>query len=420
MTVYTADVVFTGDDMQRDIAVVVDDRGTIVSMGPSDSHARNVSDRGDVARVAVQVLMPGFINAHTHLTDAEITSPVPGGGTLPEWVDRLLSQRDARGKEHATAAPEDRADKGPAQRVSHSAVADVLRMMHEGGTVAIGEVANTTATLDAVRTSGMRAVFIQELVAFRESAAESVFQRALEIERSIEWTDRIHPTIGIHAPYSVSPSLAQHIVAHNIRNGRVTHVHLTEDPEERALYERGDGQWRAYLERRGVWDQGFAPPGVSPIRFYDKLGLLGPNLAAVHLADATEEEIELVARRGVRVILSPTSNEHIGNRLPPLDAIARYRIPFALGTDGRGSNDSIDVVNEARLLAERFEWVDGMTLMSALTANGADVLGFATLGRIASGCAPGFVAAEIDSVAGTASDVARRLICSRGARRMLA
>jgi aminodeoxyfutalosine deaminase len=414
---YRAEVLFTGDGtMMRDAAVVIDGDGTVVEVAPTASARAAVAETCDV-----QVLMPGVVNAHTHLTDAEIEVPVPGGDGLTSWVRRLLETRNGRPAPHAaTRQGEPRADNGSKQSVSIPAVADVLRRMREGGTAAIGEVSNGTATLEPLLQSGMRARYIQELLAFPEHAAESVLQRAIDVEEGARWNASVRPTMGIHAPYSVSPRLATMIRDLNVRRGRITYEHLTEDPAERELYESGTGPWREYLESLGAWDPSFRPPGMSPLAHYETLGLLGPELAAVHLANATPEEIALVARRGVRVILSPTSNIHIGNRVPPLGEIVTHGIPFALGTDGRGSNPSIDVYDEARVLLENFDWVDGMLLLDALTRNGADVLGFADMGRIAVGTRPGLVAVELRDVAGSPSEIARDVIAAAVSRRRVA
>jgi cytosine/adenosine deaminase-related metal-dependent hydrolase len=412
---YRAEALFDGDGrLLRDAGVVVDDGGTVQEVGPIDSIRTGVSERHDV-----QVLMPGVVNAHTHLTDAEIERPVAGGDGLNAWVRRLLKRRDGRpDPEDTIEQGEPRRANGPSQSVALDAVAEVLRRMRKSGTVAIGEVCNGIATLEPILQSGMRTRFIQELLAFRSERAAPALEAAVEIETNARWNDRVLPTVGIHAPYSVSPELAGMILEHNTKRRRLTFVHLTEDPAERELYINGGGPWKEYLKELGAWDESWRAPGVAPIEHYDRLGLLGPSLAAVHLADATDDEIALVATRGVRVILSPTSNLHIGNRLPPLEAIVARGIPFALGTDGRGSNPSIDVFDEARLLAERFESLDGMLLIQALTANGAAMLGFGELGRIAPGTRPGLVAIEVASLDGSDGDVARRVVIepiSRGA-----
>lgn len=401
MTLYRTELLLVGDgSVRRGVDVAADDGGTIVEIAPIGAIRAGVSRRRDA-----QVLMPGVVNAHTHLTDAEIESPVPGGDGLPAWVRRLLDHRIRR--------------PGPEQSISVSSVADVLRRMRDAGTVAIGEVSNGTATLEPVLQSGMLTRYIQEVLGFARDRAEPAMRRAIEVEQEGRWNDNVRPTFGIHAPYSVSPELAARIIGHNTRCGRITYEHLAEDPAERELYETGGGPWREYLEEIGAWDSTWRAPGESALAHYERLGLLGPNLAAVHLADATAEEIALVAARGVRVILSPTSNVHIGNRVPPLAEIVRRDIPFALGTDGRGSNPSVDVFDEARLLAERFEWIDGMLLLRALTTSGAAVLGISGIGVIEPGMRPGLIAVELDSLSGSDSDIARRIVLEPNSRRRI-
>jgi cytosine/adenosine deaminase-related metal-dependent hydrolase len=413
---YRAEALVDGDgSVRRDSAVLVDDDGAIVAVGDASAIEEPRAERVDV-----QVLMPGVVNAHTHLTDAEITEPIPGGDGLNAWVRRLLAARDRRPDPvRATNDGEPRSDNGPRQSISLEAVAGVLRAMREAGTSAIAEVSNGTGTLDAVLRSGMRATYIQEVLAFAEPRAEPALRLAIEIEESSRWDDEVRPTIGIHAPYSVSPALATMIVRHNRSRGRMTFEHMTEDPAERELYVHGSGPWRDYLAQVGAWDASWRPPGVAPLALYDELGLLGPFLALVHLADATPEEVALVARTGTRVILSPTSNLHIGDRLPPLEEIVRHGISFALGTDGRGSNPSIDVFDEARLLLERFAWLDARVLVRALTINGADVLGFREIGRIAPGMRPGLVGVELARLDGGAAEIARRIIAEPISRRRL-
>jgi cytosine/adenosine deaminase-related metal-dependent hydrolase len=404
---FRSELLFPGDaTLARDMDVVVDEAGVVVEV------ARRGTTRTPVAlHRDVQVLLPGVINAHTHLTDAEIETPVPGGDGLNAWVRRLLAERLSRpAPSEATGQGEPRNDNGPKQSVSIPAVADVIRRMRDGGTAAVGEVCNGTATLESLLQSGMRARYVQEMLAFPEHAAESSLAKSLDVEQGARWNDTVRPTLGVHAPYSVSPKLALALRDHNRSRGRITYEHLAEDPAERELYETGTGPWRDYLDELGAWDPSWRPPGMSPIAYYESIGLLGPDFAAVHLADATADEIALVARRGVRVILSPISNWHIGRRVPPLEEIVRNGIPFALGTDGRGSNWSIDVFDEARELATRFEWLDGMVLLRALTTNGAATLGFDDMGRIAPGMRPAPMTAEIASLDGNPSEIVRRII----------
>jgi cytosine/adenosine deaminase-related metal-dependent hydrolase len=117
---------------------------------------------------------------------------------------------------------------------------------------------------------------------------------------------------------------------------------------------------------------------------------------AVHLTDARPEELELVARRGAPVVACPRSNLHIETRLPPLLAMRTAGLHPALGTDSLASNASLDVLAEARALADRFSTVPAAELLRMATWEGARALGRADIGRIARGARPGLFAIDGD------------------------
>src|SRR5262249_20077394 len=90
----------------------------------------------------------------------------------------------------------------------------------------------------------------------------------------------------------------------------------------------------------------------------------------------------------------PRSNLHIETRLPPLLAARAAGILPALGTDSLASNASLDVLAEARALADRFPTVPPKDLVRMATWEGARALGRTDVGRIAPGARPGLVAVE--------------------------
>ncbi len=376
-TLHTAQVLLPMGGLApvADAGVLLDECGTVIAAGP----LADLPGMHD-ARRDHQILMPGVINAHAHMTDARCEQPVPGGEGLNAWVRGLLSARaeaESNGVELATA------------------VADVLARMIQLGTVAIGEVTNTLDTLVPIAASGLRCRFINELIGFRGERAGAIIEAAVQALNDVAWPNGVAPTLAAHAPYSVSPALMQAIAGAAAERGLRFHQHLAEDPAERQLYERGDGPWRDLLGMLGAWDESWVPPGVSPIEFYDRLGVLGERFVAVHLADAGADELRLLASRGAHAVLSPTSNLHITGLLPDLEAIVSAGLPFALGTDGRGSNGSVDVFTEARLLHDRWSKAPPGLLLNALTAVGAHVLQMPDLGVIRPGARPGLLAISL-------------------------
>lgn len=373
-TLYSADLLVTidhrlgGDSIIRNGGVVVDGEGRIVEVGSAtglsaDEHHHH------------SILLPGFINCHTHLTDASCAETVPGGVGFIPWAGKLMERR--RGYDPATF---------------ESDVAATLAAMSAGGTVAVGEVSNDDRTVAPIAGSGMAALWQHELIGFGRERALGAMAGALDLRTRHRWSERFRHAIAIHAPYSVSPELARMIVDEAKRMRSLVSIHLAEDSAERSLYRTADGPWVEMLNALGAWEPTWKGTGLDPIDFYDRHDLIGSWLVAVHLTDATLDELRVLRGRGARAVLSPRSNLHITGNLPDYPTITSLDLPFGLGTDGRGSNSSVDVVDEARTIAERWPDLCDGRLLRALTATGASILGLPGFGRIETGNAPGLVA----------------------------
>lgn len=404
LTLHEADVLLPmgGERPKPRGALLLDDTGTIVAVGTSSELQRR-ADR----RVQHHVLMPGLINAHTHLVDAGCKAPVKGGEGLLPWVRTLLAEREHRAE---TTDP---------KSIEHE-IDDTLASMSRTGTVAVGEVTNDLFTLPAVRRSGMRARVIHEALGWSISHREHIRDSIRSARETESWDDTIAHGYGAHAPYSVSPELLTDLLEDARANASPLYIHLAEDPAERELYVFGGGAWSEYLHEIGVWDREWYGSGVSPIEMYDSHGLLNHSLVCVHLADATRNELALLARRGARAILSPSSNLHITGLLPDVSTMVQTGLTFAFGTDGRASNASIDVVDEARVIADRFPWLPPGILLEGLTWRGAEILGMASLGRLRPGCAPGLVSVELSECDTDMRQLERRILFESRARRRVA
>lgn len=401
LTLHTCELLYSPDlDVPlADAAVLVDEEGMIHGVG------KRADVQGDVAETCHhQVLMPGVVNAHIHVTDGFRPHTVPGGNGLVDWVGKLMPDRNA----------------GLSEGEREAGIRAMLADIRQRGTVAIGEVVNNDRTLDAIRESGLYCRFIFELIGFREDRAEAALEIADSLETRIREEDnvRIRYANGVHAPYSVSPKLMKAAAMRSRFMGRHFYQHLAEDPDERELYEYGTGKWREFSEKIGAWEPSWNPPGISPIPFYDELGILAHEMVVVHLTDATDEEIDLLANREVKAILSPTSNLHITGRLPRVEHIAESGMKIALGTDGRGSNPDMDVFSEAGLLKERYPGIPAGTWLRALTAGGADILQFTELGRIREKTAPGLVSVEVSHLGDTTLEECERSVLLRAVSRV--
>lgn len=394
-----ADAIVTGDaEVVRDGAVVVESSGEVVEVGraqdllPAHAGARVERVRG--------VLLPGLVNAHTHLELSALRGMVPGGAGFVAWVERMMGAR-------AEVQPEQ----------DEQAIDRAVAELDACGTAAVGEVSNSLAAVRALAKRAIAGCVFHEVFGVQREPLE---RRLAELPRAIEerfgaWpSDDLAYAPTAHTLYTTHPDVVRRIARDARDRGARISIHLSEHAAERRALEQGDGpvvDWyesRLKLRRdRLVW------PHKSPIAFADELGVLAPHVVCVHLTDARGDELELVARRGACVVFCPRSNLHIETRLPPLVAARAAGVAPALGTDSLASNASLDVLAEARALADRFPSVAASDLVRMATWEGARALGRADLGRIARGARPGIVAIEGEAGSDACAFVLRNVRATR-------
>jgi cytosine/adenosine deaminase-related metal-dependent hydrolase len=375
-----ADAVITGDsDVLYDGVVVVGEGGEIVDVG----RAQDVLPRHSGANVerAAGVLLPGLVNAHTHLELSAMQGLVPGGAGFVPWVEHLIGAR-------VSVRPE----------LDSDAIEDAVGQLVSFGTVAVGEVTNSLATVGPLAKHGLVGSIFHEVFGVERDPLEKRVRdlpRLVE-ERAVPWPSKdlvYSPTP--HTLYTTHADVARRLLREAADRGARASIHVAEHAAERRFLTHGDGpivQW--YESRLKLPRASLEWPGKSPIEFADELGALAPHVLCVHLTDAHPDELARVAERGAPVVFCPRSNLHIETRLPPLLAARAAGISPALGTDSLASSPSLDVLAEARALADRFPTVPARDLVRMATWDGARALGRTDVGRIARGARPGLIAIE--------------------------
>jgi cytosine/adenosine deaminase-related metal-dependent hydrolase len=375
-----ADAVVTGDAaVLRDAAVVVDARGEVADVGAA-SEVLTRSAGAHVERVR-GVLLPGLVNAHTHLELSALQGQVPGGMGFVAWVENLIGAR-------LESPPEDDGD----------AIARAVEALDAFGTVAVGEVTNSLAAVGALARRGLVGCVFHEVFGVDRAAVE---RRIAELPRTLEERVGAWPSAELayaptpHTLYTTHRSGVERVLQDVRERGGRASIHLAEHAAERRYLEHGDGPVAAwYASRLKLTRESLEWPGKSSIDLAEELGALGPAVVAVHLTDARPDELDRVAASGSPVVFCPRSNLFIETRLPPLLAARSAGIIAALGTDSLASNASLDVLAEARALADRFPTVPAAELLTMATWAGALALGRRDIGRIVRGARPGLVLVE--------------------------
>lgn len=337
--------------------VVVDDGGTIVEVRGA---------RPGDPPPADGLLVPGLVNAHTHLELSGLAGRIGGGAGLIPWVRALLGERD------------------PAR---HSQTLDAARAAHALGAAAVLDVSNGGDTAPAVAAAGLEGVVAHELLGMGPRRPEPSAPRTeVHAGRSI----RVRPTA--HATTTTAPDLLRSAARPGL--GAPATVHVAEDPAERRFLADGTGPCAELLDDLGIDWSAWRAPGCSGVAYLSALGLLGPELLAVHCVDVDDADRARLAATDTPVCLCPRSNLHIGGRLPDAEALLAAGVRLCLGTDSLASTPDLDLLAEVAVLQAAHPSVRLSTWLRAATAGGASVLGVPDLGRISVGARPGLLLLE--------------------------
>ncbi|MCK9300080.1 MAG: amidohydrolase [Bacteroidales bacterium] len=260
-----------------------------------------------------KALLPPFYNAHTHAA-MSLLRGCAEDMPLTEWLQDKIWPLEAK-----------------MQNDDHYVgVRLAILEMIKSGTVFFSDMYfNVPDTIRAVEEMGIRAAIG---VTFLESNGPKYVERGLRfIENLPETSSRVQITITPHAVYTVSADLFKRLAAIARERSLIIHTHLAETLQE-------------------VQDC-IATHGMSPVRWLDHLGLLGPNTVAAHVIHVDDYELEILRDRGVWLVHNPCSNMKLGSGVFRSADIIEKKLNVALGTDGCSSNNNLDMREEMKIAA---------------------------------------------------------------------
>jgi cytosine/adenosine deaminase-related metal-dependent hydrolase len=334
------------------------DRGRIVALGhrAASEDVREV-DLGEVA------VMPGLVNAHTHLELSYLRDEVAPASAFVSWIRGLLAAR-RRYPDNKAPAILDAIDRAVAEAIAF-------------GTAVVGDISNTLCSFAPLARSPLAAVVFYEIVKFNAPDPEAIVERARRELNEQAPTDRVRTSLAAHAPYSVAPLVFRAIQKDIDRDPFAPcSVHLAESVEEVEFIQTGSGPWRTLLEELGSWDPAWTAPGVSPVQYLDEGGFLDARLLAVHGVQTSTADLARLASRGTTLVTCPRSNGHTGAGVPPIEEFYRSGVHVAIGTDSLASTPDLSVFAEVATLHALAPSVPASALLDSATRQGARALGF--------------------------------------------
>ena len=347
--------------------------GRIVGILPHEQAIKRYKTN-NIINCQQHALLPGFINSHTHAA-MNLLKGIADDLPLSTWLEDHIWPAEARWLSESFI-----------HDGSLLAIAEMLR----GGTTTFNDMyLFPEVTARCAQLSGIRAAIGLVVLDFPTPWAQNAdeyLSKGLALRDELDTESLISVALAPHAPYTVSDAPLKRIATLANELDIPVHIHVHETADEITTAINMGGQ--------------------RPIERLNKLGLLTPNLQAVHLTQVNIDEIEQLAENRVNVVHCPESNLKLASGICPVNSLINAGINLAIGTDGAASNNDLDMLGEMRsaaLLAKGFSGdATALSTQQALemaTINGARTLGIEEeTGSLEKGKAADIIAIKLDSL----------------------
>ncbi|MFW6114767.1 MAG: amidohydrolase family protein [Thermodesulfobacteriota bacterium] len=332
---YDARIVISGD--------------TILEVG--SRYAGRKSEAAETINAEGTIIMPGLINSHSH-SPMTLFRGLADDLPLKQWLFDYIFPAEA-----AYMHPDS---------VYWASLLACAEMIASGTTTVVDGYFLADEVVKAVRTAGMRALVAQGVIDLPAPGipdpGKNIDVARDFLERWKNFSDLIIPGLFCHSSVTCSKETLRNCWDITRRFDVPLQIHLSETEEE-----------VREIEQR---------TGSRPALYLDRLGILQKGLIGAHAIHLDAEEIELVAKRGVKLVHCPESNMKLASGIAAVDLMLKEGITVGLGTDGCASNNNLDLLAEMDAAAKLGKYakldptvLDAETVLAMATRGGAEVMG---------------------------------------------
>lgn len=337
-----------GDPVENGELII--DGGNIVEISTTQSGKDDV-DLSDC------LLMPGFVNAHCHLSLTALEKKLSPSDSFADWIRALIPLNSALDNE---------------SRVRGIRIGG--EVMKRSGVTALGDYVAEPELLPVIGELGFRSVLFLETIGFQSQKALVLCKNLEEVLKRECVSPLYQLGLAPHAPYSVSPDLFRHLAELAKKYHCPLSCHVAETKEESRFLVIGDNSLEELLKEVSAWDPGWQPPYKTPMQYLSSLEILD-RLIAVH-CNFISDDLDIMEEKKVSVVFCPKSTAWFGRtQFVPVRALLDRGMNVALGTDSLASNDSLNFLDELRTAVKLLPDVSRQEILTMATSGGAETLG---------------------------------------------
>jgi 5-methylthioadenosine/S-adenosylhomocysteine deaminase len=297
------------------------------------------------------LILPGLINTHCHSPMA-LFRGMADDLPLKSWLFEHIFPAEAKYINPDT--------------VYWASLLACVEMIASGTTTCIDGYFFADEIVAAVDKSGMRALVAQGVIDFSAPGVpdpkKNLFVGSNFLEKWVHFSDRITPGLFCHSPLTCSKKTLQRAHEISTQFDLPLQIHLSETHDEVTEI--------------------IKKTSMRPAFYLDELGLLKSNLIAAHAIYLSEEEINLLAKREVKIAHCPESNMKLGSGVAAVAQMLKKGITVGIGTDGCASNNDLDLFLEMDTTAKLAKVanldptiIDAHTVLAMATIEGAKIIG---------------------------------------------
>ncbi len=367
MKTITADYIFpVSCSPLKNGIITFDEHGKILSVEPAKKE--NLS----AAQYYKGILVPGFVNAHTHLELAHCKGIFKKGLGLGEFIVQLQQRRHE--------LPD---------RLEWIKYADDI--MWRNGIVAAGDVSNEPVSFDIKAGSKIKYHTFVELYGLKAEKADEIFSKATELKKLAKEKYGLFASLAPHAPYSLSKELFLKIAHDNKQHNTLTAIHNQESDEENQLFLHKSGQLYDALQQLNIDFSSWKETGKNSLQSVFPYLSSASKILLVHNTYTRLEDMKVVKGSDkLYWVFVPNANLYIEGRLPDIQMFINQKQIMAIGTDSFASNEYLSVLEELKTISLYFPDIPLMDMIKWATLNGAKALNFdKCLGSFDKGKVPG-------------------------------
>ncbi len=325
------------------------------------------------------VICPGFVNAHCHIELSHLKSKIPQHTGLVNFVQTVMKER--------TASKEEK----------YNAMVAAATELYESGTVAVGDICNTTDSILLKQQSNLHWHNFIEVSGFVGAVAQKRFDEATKIMEEFREALKLSEnelTVVPHAPYSVSKPLFN--MLNTSSANKTVSIHNQECAAENELYISKAGDFLQLYSNFGIDINSFSPTGKRSLESWLPYFSEQQKIILVHNTFTKKDDVLFAAANKTHdslfYCICPNANLYIENTLPDIEMLLQTNCNIVLGTDSYASNEQLNMYEEIKTILKNFSTILLDTVLKWATIDGAKALGIDKVaGSFESGKKPGVV-----------------------------